>query len=591
MIAWSLQMIQSPRFTRLSFYLAIGLVICLPVPQAVAATQGQFTFSVAPIVTGNGSANDVAALRKVISNFWQAYLQLEVNNYLDQFTPDALRLSSRAATRQRGHAEMQAGLAAEWEAFERPNQRIAEQMVVTRAEFNLTGEMATAIYWVDITGGVRWHYNDQGLIFQVFTKQAAGWQVVHHTDAWSLDYDVAAQQPGSGETLDFTYAYPVKDLARAVRFYTPLLGKPESVTANRASFNLKGGHFLLETADWRGTARTRNNLPNGYALFEIKNVATEVARLTQADADFTLLPDNKQADKYAMGFDADQNLLILWEKNFKTTTDMASTVSGFPEELTAQWAKRLAQAWLSMDSNTITQYTAKGTWFDDTRLKQRGLERGKRIGSALQTAYWPHYDHGTSIAANLEISHFHQRKFNSHYLISYDMKLTGIGAHPFRDAAWVTQLFDENGQALHTFIIDNNHSTNPVLELDYTGYPTQAVDTARQFYKNIMQLGEGYRDEGYYGFWSNHAVFGLYEADPEEDRLPQPRRANGYMSFWVRSAQATYEYLKQNGSTFPVIPAINDRKGIDKQPGYTQVVSTDSEGNLLIFTEYSGRPR
>ncbi len=591
MIAWSLQMIQSPRFTRLSFYLAIGLVICLPVPHAVAATQGQFTFSVAPIVTGNGSANDVAALRKVISNFWQAYLQLEVNNYLDQFTPDALRLSSRAATRQRGHAEMQAGLAAEWEAFERPNQRIAEQMVVTRAEFNLTGEMATAIYWVDITGGVRWHYNDQGLIFQVFTKQAAGWQVVHHTDAWSLDYDVAAQQPGSGETLDFTYAYPVKDLARAVRFYTPLLGKPESVTANRASFNLKGGHFLLETADWRGTARPRNNLPNGYALFEIKNVATEVARLTQADADFTLLPDNKQADKYAMGFDADQNLLILWEKNFKTTTDMASTVSGFPEELTAQWAKRLAQAWLSMDSNTITKYTAKGTWFDDTRLKQRGLERGKRIGNALQTAYWPHYDHGTSIAANLEISHFHQRKFNSHYLISYDMKLTGIGAHPFRDAAWVTQLFDENGQALHTFIIDNNHSTNPVLELDYTGYPTQAVDTARQFYKNIMQLGEGYRDEGYYGFWSNHAVFGLYEADPEEDRLPQPRRANGYMSFWVRSAQATYEYLKQNGSTFPVIPAINDRKGIDKQPGYTQVVSTDSEGNLLIFTEYSGRPR
>ena len=591
MIAWSLQMIQSPRFTRLSFYLAIGLVICLPVPHAVAATQGQFTFSVAPIVTGNGSANDVAALRKVISNFWQAYLQLEVNNYLDQFTPDALRLSSRAATRQRGHAEIQAGLAAEWEAFERPNQRIAEQMVVTRAEFNLTGEMATAIYWVDITGGVRWHYNDQGLIFQVFTKQAAGWQVVHHTDAWSLDYDVAAQQPGSGETLDFTYAYPVKDLARAVRFYTPLLGKPESVTANRASFNLKGGHFLLETADWRGTARPRNNLPNGYALFEIKNVATEVARLTQADADFTLLPDNKQADKYAMGFDADQNLLILWEKNFKATTDMASTVSGFPEELTAQWAKRLAQAWLSMDSNTITKYTAKGTWFDDTRLKQRGLERGKRIGNALQTAYWPHYDHGTSIAAKLEISHFHQRKFNSHYLISYDMKLTGIGAHPFRDAAWVTQLFDENGQALHTFIIDNNHSTNPVLELDYTGYPTQAVDTARQFYKNIMQLGEGYRDEGYYGFWSNHAVFGLYEADPEEDRLPQPRRANGYMSFWVRSAQATYEYLKQNGSTFPVIPAINDRKGIDKQPGYTQVVSTDSEGNLLIFTEYSGRPR
>jgi hypothetical protein len=76
MIAWFLQRIQSPRFTRLHFCLAISLMICLPMPHAVAATQEPFSFTVTPIVTGNGSANDVAALRKVISNFWQAYLQL-----------------------------------------------------------------------------------------------------------------------------------------------------------------------------------------------------------------------------------------------------------------------------------------------------------------------------------------------------------------------------------------------------------------------------------------------------------------------------------------------------------------------------------
>jgi catechol 2,3-dioxygenase-like lactoylglutathione lyase family enzyme/ketosteroid isomerase-like protein len=557
----------------------------------MAATRGQFNFTVAPIVTGDSNANDIAELREVIISFWQAYLQLDAHNYLDQFTPDALRLSSRATTRQMGQADIQAGLSAEWEAFERPNQRIAEQMVVTRAEFNFTGEVATAIYWVDIAGGVRWHYTDQGLIFQVFTKPDSRWQIVHHTDAWSLDYDVAAQRPGPGKTLDFAYAYPVKDLARAVRFYTPLLGKPESVTPNRASFNVKGGHFLLETSDWRGAARLRNKLPNGYALFQVNDVATEVARLAKAKVDFTILPEENRADKYAVGFDADQNLLILWEKDFNTSTDITPTMSGFPNGFTAQWAKRMMQAWLTMDVATITEYTSKGTWFDDTRLKQRGLERGKQIGTALQTVYWSQYDHGAGMAAKLEVSHFHQRKLDSHYLISYDMKLTGVGAHPFRDSAWVTQLFDDRGQALHTFIVDNNHSTNPVLELDYTGYPTQDIDAARKFYKNVMKLGEGYRDEGYYGFWSNHAVFGLYEADSEEDQLPQPHRANGYMSFWVHSAEAIYEYLKQNGSTFPVIPAINDRKGIDKQPGYTQVVSTDSEGNVLIFTEYSGRPR
>ncbi len=80
-----------------------------------------------------------------------------------------------------------------------------------------------------------------------------------------------------------------------------------------------------------------------------------------------------------------------------------------------------------------------------------------------------------------------------------------------------------------------------------------------------MRLGEGYDDEGYYGFWSNHEVFGLYEADPKKDHLPQPRQANGYMSFWVRSAKETHNYLKENRCGFPVIPAINDKRGIDKQ--------------------------
>ncbi|HMR68244.1 MAG TPA: VOC family protein, partial [Anaerolineae bacterium] len=175
--------------------------------------------------------------------------------------------------------------------------------------------------------------------------------------------------------------------------------------------------------------------------------------------------------------------------------------------------------------------------------------------------------------------------------VSYDMRLTGQGPHPFRDSAWVTQVFNQKNQVVHTFIVDNNRSTAPVLELDYTGYPVQDMSAARRFYAKTLRFGEGYADESYYGFWSNHAVFGLYEADPEEDNLPQPRQANGYMSFWVRSAKETYAYLKQQGRNFPVIPAINDKQGIDAQPGYTQVVTTDSEGSLIIFTEYSGRPR
>ncbi|MCB1190737.1 MAG: hypothetical protein H7A23_11410 [Leptospiraceae bacterium] len=49
------------------------------------------------------------------------------------------------------------------------------------------------------------------------------------------------------------------------------------------------------------------------------------------------------------------------------------------------------------------------------------------------------------------------------------------------------------------------------------------------------------------------------------------------------------EEMTQKGVNFPLIGAVNDKQGIDIQPGYKQVVSTDSEGNLVIFSEYSGK--
>ncbi len=575
----------------------ISLILVLSVTSVSAASKhgqakltGRFSFPVDPLVTGD--ADDADALRDTIVDFWQDYLRMDTPEYLNHFTPDAIRLSGRAGARQAGHAAIKAGLPAEWEAFERPQNRIAEQMTVERAEFHMAGKVATAIYWLAVEGGSLWEYTDQGLVFQAFVKQDERWLVAHHTDTWSLDYDVEAQQPGAGATVDFDFAYPVNDLARAVTFYTPLLGTPEVVTSKRAVFNLKGGRFILDTSTWGGRARVRKNLPNGYAMLlvaDAESTAERIAQVSEIDA-----PQKTGADTYYAGMDADENLFVIWEKDFDTDTDAVSTVSGFPSGTpSADAAQKVMRAWLAMDGETLkAMYTSKGTWFDDTRLKHRGQERGARIAPALQKVYWPRYDHGErGMTAHLEARNVHTRVFGSQFIVSYDMRLTGQGPHPFRDSAWVTQVFNQKNQVVHTFIVDNNRSTAPVLELDYTGYPVQDMSAARRFYAKTLRFGEGYADESYYGFWSNHAVFGLYEADPEEDNLPQPRQANGYMSFWVRSAKETYAYLKQQGRNFPVIPAINDKQGIDAQPGYTQVVTTDSEGSLIIFTEYSGRPR
>lgn len=183
------------------------------------------------------------------------------------------------------------------------------------------------------------------------------------------------------------------------------------------------------------------------------------------------------------------------------------------------------------------------------------------------------------------------RTLGSRTLVSYVRTLKGVGPHPYLETAWVTHIFSAPNKMAHTVIIGHQNCTTLALEFDYTGYPVTDVARAEKFYTKVMRLGEGYDDEDYYGFWSNRGVFGVYEADPETDKIPRPRQANGYISFWVRFAAETHAYLKQQGCRFPVIPAINDVAGIDKQPGYAQVVATDSEGNIVIFTEYSGKPR
>lgn len=549
-----------------------------------------FTFKVNPFVKGN--ANTAEELRQTIIAFWQDYLRMDTPNYITHWTSDAIRLSGRSGVRQVGISAIESGLSAEWEAFERPHHQIAERMTVKRAEFEIEGNYAIALYWIDVKGGVRWHYTDQGLVFQAFIKQDKEWKIAHHTDTWSLDYDIESQKPGTASTVDFDFAYPVTDLNRAIKFYTPLLGEPESVTPTRASFNVNGGHFILDSNTWGGVAQVRPELPNGYALFLVADAKVEMSRLKNANVKLLGKPQTISGDTYGLGLDLDQNVFVLWEPDFHSTTNFVPTVKGFPTTTTLEsQAKRVMTAWLTLDAETLKSLLApESTWFDDTRLKHRGQERNSKILSALKAEYWPRYDRGTQgITATMEIANFQTLTLGSSHIVSYDLHLHGQGTHPFRDSAWVTQVFNSDNQVVHTLIVNKNHSTAPVLELDYTGYPVEDIKQARQFYTKKLGLGEGYADEDYYGFWSNYAVFGLYQSNSKKDRLPQPRHTNGYMSFWVRSVEKIYPYLKQNGCSFPVIPAINDHSGIDKQPGYTQLVTTDSEGNVILLTEYSGK--
>jgi len=110
------------------------ILVCL---SAFASERGKagvasgFHFEVEPIVTGDDAQAD--ALRRAVVDLWQDYLRMDAPGHAARFAPDAIRLSARSAERQSGRAAVQAGLASEWQAFERPGGRIAEQMTVERS--------------------------------------------------------------------------------------------------------------------------------------------------------------------------------------------------------------------------------------------------------------------------------------------------------------------------------------------------------------------------------------------------------------------------------------------------------------------------
>ena len=153
----------------------------------------------------------------------------------------------------------------------------------------------------------------------------------------------------------------------------------------------------------------------------------------------------------------------------------------------------------------------------------------------------------------------------------------------------LTQIWKKDDTDLkleHTLITQTTKDKAvPVNSMDYTAYPVDNLGRAGRFYKNLF-VSEPYRDENWFGFWSTTSVFGLVGPMSNNSWRPIAHRANGYADLSIRSAEEVYKYLKSKGAAFPVVKAINDTPGIDKQPGYNQILAVDSEGNLINFSEY-----
>jgi catechol 2,3-dioxygenase-like lactoylglutathione lyase family enzyme/ketosteroid isomerase-like protein len=556
----------------------------LALPQ-VQAIEGEVIFSESEILANNGREEQTAAVMAVVVSLWESYLYQDVEGYLSYLAPHISRLSERTGQFQQGKAALENDLPSEWEAFERPNDIIAEQMTLRDVElsFGEDGDTVFVLYWLEVEGGERWDYTDLGLVFQALTQTDGEWLLDYQLEAWGLEQEE--------ETFTFDFVYPVSDLAAALDFYTPLLGEPEIVTDERASFNLQGARFWLDTDSLEDYISDKEGLPNGYAIFYVDDLREVRERLIDEEWGEVSEIFERGADEYILVLDPSQNVFLMMERDFSANDPAAEpsvSINPEPASLVEESAEAIFSAWMQMDTETLSDYSADDArWLDETQ----GLQ-----ADFIQTlpAQWAKYDYNDQgLVADWEAELLDTQALGEgdKIISTYAVTLTGFGTHPFVEKFYVALVFTGEEEFLYSFVLENDYTEAFVLALDYTGYPVADLDEAEDFYTQGLQLGDPYSDEDWWGYWSYNAVFGIYTADPESDGIPEAEGTNGYVSFWVYSAEDVYAYLEEQEVSFPIVESINKVSGLDEQPGYIQVYATDNEGNGVIFTEYTGRPR
>lgn len=532
-------------------------------------------------------------IANTIKSYWENYLNMDKRSISKYISSNVRKMTQFNKKLSDGSEEFLDDLTLEWTEYERPDNKIAARMEI----YDLTiledsSDYAIAYYWMEVEGGVRWQYSSNKCVLQIFENQDGDWKLIHHIDGSADDDD---DEEDDEFELNFEYAYPVNNLDRAVKFYTPILGKPDFVNDTMAYFRLNDPGFFLDATGLFGYAEVRKKKPNGFPIIYVKNLAQETERLKENDVDFLENTDSKpkkwNGDPCALIKDLDGNVLLLVERVYRAE-EGTSSVTGFKgDSKYVEAAEAVASAWMNLDKKTLSSMNGEdGYWFDCSRITTFGIHDGKEeIINYLEKHYWKNLDHTDEcIAGTWHAENLKEVSLSDYTVISYEREFTGNGRHPVKFKSFVTHIFESSDELIFTFINNSTVCDGMVLDLDNTEHPVRNIEKAEKFYSEQLEFGEPYSDEDYRGYWSDNSVHGIYEAD-EEDDLIHDEKTNGLLSFDVLSAKETYEYLQKQEVEFPVIPSQNDKKGMDEQNGYIQIVATDSEGNLVTFSEYTGK--
>ncbi len=555
---------------------------------------GQLIFDRDEVAASDGPGHEIEELAGMIENYHRHWLDRNDDELTQLFDENVTRF--RQGRVAYGIASVRVQISQESRGERPEGYQSSMQLVIRNVRIRVHGDFASALYRVAIDGGARWEYADLATIHQVFRKAGDRWKLIGHTESLRLDGRnvpaVAENVPTRRDPFRFDFVYPVKDLQRAIDFYTPLLGAPVALTSTRASFRVWDSYFELETASIDERMRIKDGYANGYGIIDVDSLADIARRLSETGQSHVELRSCGKGECLVTE-DPSGNVLV-WRATQVSESSQAvrptvSFASGARPDSSIGTQLLLTMAtWMATDQEGLTsRLTDDAVWVDDALSVASGTAR---IAQALQSR-WQMLDRGSDgVNGDLVLKNVQLQSAGDRYLVTFELTLDMRNDRKSGFSMFVTQVWATIDEALkleQTFLARARETRDvPVNSMDYTAYPVTDLGVAGRFYKIVFE-SEPYRDNNWFGFWSTASVFGLVGDIPNvRSYSPIPHASNGYADLSIRSAEEVYAYLQNRGATFPLVEGINDVPGIDSQPGYKQILAVDSEGNLINFSQY-----
>ncbi|OUD12499.1 hypothetical protein TPSD3_15495 [Thioflexithrix psekupsensis] len=561
-------------------------------------------------LSGHQDKAKTKALQKAIVAWQEAWVRRDIEACQRLLTENVLMVSQNQARILSGRDEVIAALPREWEYYETDDQGASALQGTLRHVYVETRDNTALVrYYLDVTGGNRWSFDDTAALTQIFIhdEKQDKWQLAFSADVWNLDYDTDSEQPGQA-VFAYDYAMPVQNLARAVKFYQPLLGAPEASTKNVAVFEMKGSRLYLVTTDTVELARPRKGLPNGWPILTPPHFNSAKNNAEKQGVEFLAKERDFAGMTVLYGYEPSGNLVALARFSSGSATAqepvlrITGTLSGdkLPSAI-ATADKQVWTAWTKGKVNDIVEYSASNiALLDTTHTRTQGWAVGeKKVRQRLSRTFGRSTDEQNTTNwqtrypfVEWDLSEGNMRQIGAWVVVTRRISATGAPPWQRRLEALDTRVFAANSATLAVSLTVNaGRPRGLAIEFDYAGIPVTpstwaATDKAL---RALTGGADNYKDEYWKGFWGERAVLGMFETEPETDKIPRDQEASTYLSLLVSNVETAMTHLKAAGAKFPVIPAINSKSGISKHPGYHQVLFTDSEGNAVVLTQYTGR--